>query len=1604
MTFRYLLGPVSGDSAARFWAGPRRRGECLAFNAQGDADVTVGHADSWEQALARLPAGWRPDALVLYLGYSSVPAGMWSAPVPIVGAAPDWNMLWHGYRAVLPLCERVLTDAPGVALLRRCGWTHARAAVLYGPEPAYLGLPLDGPERDIDVLFVGNLHPAVQRERLRWLGRIARLPGRRVVIRSGAFDDAYRSLLRRSRIAFNRSIRGECNRRAFEAAACGALLFQEQGNAETLEYFRDRRECVCYGDDDLEAMLEHYLSRESERRAIAAAAHGRVQALGCEALWEEALSRLRAEWPAVQEASARRPRLEAKAALLAGAWQALSGVRPPDPALAADLETAAAAHPDSAALHHARGLVAGLGPGGVVTAALAEQAARAFRRALEYGPDNAASGLALAEAHALLGQKHLAVEGARRILLLLARGGGLGPEALDSGRFPPGFDYFRIEWERAAWLNAGRPEAERRAKADLLRWRLHALLAELTGDLSHYHEAALARPDLPPALAALGCALGRAARPAEAVPHLRRALAADPFDRAAARGLHQALRDIGDAEGARRLAVDRRLLHRAAPQPVPAESWFAPPPPAADDLASIIILCCNQVEYTRLCLDSVTARTRPPYELVVIDNGSTDATPAYLEELRSRPGPARVEVVRNDENRGFPAGCNQGLTKAQGRWVVFLNNDTAAPAGWLEGLIARAVQDPLVGMVGAVTNFSREPQQVVVDYKDISGLEAFAERRRREHAGRTLGVDRLTGFCLLARRDVLDEIGGFDERYGLGFFDDDDLSVKALRAGRRLVVALDVFIHHFGGRTFSALGVDSPRQLEENLARFRDKWGAAETAGYRLPTKAAAGAAPAGRRMRVSLCMIVRNEEENLPACLRSAADLVDEVVVVDTGSTDRTKEVAAQFGARVFDFPWVDDFAAARNETLRHATGDWVLWLDADDRLDEDNRGRLRTLFAGLKDENAAYVMKCLCLPDKATGMATLVDHLRLFRNRPDVRWTYRIHEQLLPAVRKSGGEVRWSDVTVHHTGYQDPDLRARKVQRDLRLLKLEDADRPDDPFTLFNLGSAYHELGKPAEALPRLLRSLEKSHPHDSIVRKLYSLIAGCHRQQGRPDEALAICRDGRRIYPDDPELLLAESMLLRDRGDLAGAEACVLRVFDAKPGPHFASVDAGLCGYKARHQLAVIYHQQGRAADAEAQWRLAVAEKPSFAPGWLGLGESALKRGDPALLEEAAQRLESLSPNGPLEAALLHGRWLLARREFAAARAALEAAVARFPHDLGPRLLMTHVLLQEGKDLDAAEKALRDVLAMAPEHPEARRNLDILLRRRREERERPTAALTPSNSNGHTAAGAPTAGPVAALRVAVISTVHNEEVLIVPFLEHYLGLGADAVILLANDCTDRTLEFAARYPAVSVEGLDSGGELDCAVRRDALDARRCSLAGRFDWVLLVDADEFLVPKQGGLKETLRRYADRKVLGSEGWTVVQRPDDPSYDPAAPLLPQRRWGKPDPAYGKPIIVRPEAACRPVVGLHYLEGAEPRPPDVPFFLLHLSHFDEAVFLKRRLQMTARQGLHNIQSGYSIQHTARTEADLRREWRAVQEDPGLAPLPMHAQPENSRISV
>jgi Tfp pilus assembly protein PilF len=178
------------------------------------------------------------------------------------------------------------------------------------------------------------------------------------------------------------------------------------------------------------------------------------------------------------------------------------------------------------------------------------------------------------------------------------------------------------------------------------------------------------------------------------------------------------------------------------------------------------------------------------------------------------------------------------------------------------------------------------------------------------------------------------------------------------------------------------------------------------------------------------------------------------------------------------------------------------------------------------------------------------------------------------------------------------------------------------------------------------------------------------------------------------------------------LAGAEECFLRLLKGREGAHFASVPIGLHGYVTRHNLAVVYQRQGRLAEAEAQWRAALAERPDSLPSWFGLAELYLGQGRWSELEEVAARLDG-DGREPVEGRVLRARGYLARSEFAEARRLLEDVVAKHPNVLRAHLVLSHVLLQEGRDWNAAEKALRDALALDPGHQEAQRNLAILLR---------------------------------------------------------------------------------------------------------------------------------------------------------------------------------------------------------------------------------------------------------------------------------------------------
>jgi GT2 family glycosyltransferase/SAM-dependent methyltransferase len=276
--------------------------------------------------------------------------------------------------------------------------------------------------------------------------------------------------------------------------------------------------------------------------------------------------------------------------------------------------------------------------------------------------------------------------------------------------------------------------------------------------------------------------------------------------------------------------VDYERLHVACNSSAEAAEFYhyqylaratASPPVLAGQI-SVVIPVWNQLDYTRQCLGSLLRTLPEEAQIVVIDNGSGDSTPQYLDALARRwPG---LQVIGNVENLGWVKAVNQGLEAATGESVILLNNDTICPEGWLEPLL-RALWTEGVGLAGPLSNNVSGPQQVAPGYQTEGELEGWAWDLMQANRGRLADCPRLVGFCLAVRREVVAQIGGLDERFGIGMYDDDDLCRRAQRAGWRTVIAAGSFVHHFGSVSFRALGAEATNALlEGNAALMDEKW------------------------------------------------------------------------------------------------------------------------------------------------------------------------------------------------------------------------------------------------------------------------------------------------------------------------------------------------------------------------------------------------------------------------------------------------------------------------------------------------------------------------------------------------------------------------------------------------------------------------------------------------------------------------------------------------------------------------------------------------------------------------------------------------------------
>src|SRR5262249_6381195 len=213
------------------------------------------------------------------------------------------------------------------------------------------------------------------------------------------------------------------------------------------------------------------------------------------------------------------------------------------------------------------------------------------------------------------------------------------------------------------------------------------------------------------------------------------------------------------------------------------------------------------------------------FEATDVDNLSPDGTRDFLRSAAGR-GALPLRLVENPANLGFSRDNNQAAALARGDVLVSPNNDTVVRPGWLEGLVGHLDANPSIGLLGPVTNSCGNEAEVGTAYGDLDEMERFAGAYVRAHAGELADIPMLTLFCAAMPRELFRTLGGLDERYGLGMFEDDDLSEAVRRAGPRVVLARDVFVHHYGGAAWSRQGDYAYlRQWWWNRRLFEDKWG-----------------------------------------------------------------------------------------------------------------------------------------------------------------------------------------------------------------------------------------------------------------------------------------------------------------------------------------------------------------------------------------------------------------------------------------------------------------------------------------------------------------------------------------------------------------------------------------------------------------------------------------------------------------------------------------------------------------------------------------------------------------------------------------------------------
>ncbi|AFY56810.1 glycosyl transferase [Rivularia sp. PCC 7116] len=358
--------------------------------------------------------------------------------------------------------------------------------------------------------------------------------------------------------------------------------------------------------------------------------------------------------------------------------------------------------------------------------------------------------------------------------------------------------------------------------------------------------------------------------------------------------------------------------------------------------------------------------------------------------------------------------------------------------------------------------------------------------------------------------------------------------------------------------------------------------------------------------MKISLCMIVKDEESTLSKCLSSAKKFVNEIVILDTGSTDKTVKIAKGYGAKIHHFEWCNDFSAARNEALKHVTGDWVLILDADETLAPE---MIPTIREAVQTEE--YLLINLVREEIGARQSPYSMVSRLFRNHPDIHFSRPYHALVDDSVSEIlVKEPHWQigyiqGIAILHSGYQQSEISNKnKLERAKVGMEEFFANNPDDAYICSKLGALYIDLGKITESIQLLSKGVSVESENSDILYELYYHLGIAYSRLKNYQQAIAHYQAATKL-PIYPILKLGAynnlGSLLKEKGDLNGAKKAYETTL--KIDPSFIS------GY---YNLGMTYKAMGLFKDAIAAYVKAIDLNPNYAQAYQNLGVVLLKAG--------------------------------------------------------------------------------------------------------------------------------------------------------------------------------------------------------------------------------------------------------------------------------------------------------------------------------------------------------------------------------------------------------